>query len=852
MEAFQRINTSRAGLPRLCLLGAHLVSILGGVLLAAWSIEGCGGNSVGKSSNSSTPQVTAPSNLTYAMSTLSATVGVPISPDTDSVAGSNVSFSVSPALPAGLVLDSVTGTVSGTPTAADSSANYMITAANSAGSTTATLTIVVVLAKPSNLAYAESVVNDTLGTPMLPDTPTVTGTISSFSINPALPSGLALDPSTGIISGTPKAVSSATVYTVTAENSSGSATTQLTIAVNVSGTVLLEQGHGDPILAIRATTANVLSEDAYGHWVLWDYVSGAILVSGDGANTKDGNQIDLAGQLAVVATAQQVQVYAATDGHLVLTIPTPSWWKLATDGSYVCAGTSTSLTAWSSTGDEAFNLTGDYHAAIAFAAPGQVQLSGGPSGQDVIETDSFPLGTPKISPTFSGTFYGWFLDGQRFLTNLGDTVWIYSSGAVQQALVMLPSISNLTGQGNWIWTTTPGYPSDQLEVYAIGSTTPAQVFPISIGSAYIASGNTIGILEEGTPALSVVDLSGSAPLRSDFQIPPIAYLNSFAAASPSQWIAGNMHGVLVDGASLASTRRYFGFGAVYGIAASSNLATVSTAVGKVLVFNPATAAQTMAIDFFAGKLTLSTDGTVLGAAAEALDLQYATDRTLNLYSLPSAVPSQSFSYSYNDNATPFLSDFSLSGSGKVLGQILEILSPGTNSFERSVTNEELSSRIWSDAGSGTPILLSPDGTLIATATTGGSAATLVTNIYLNGTLVSAVAGTGEGWIDNAHLLVANYVDTQEGAVYSGSSIVGAAGSVLSSIPGTTLPVIQSPRFPAPDRVYDAKTNSIYSLVTGEALWQGPVPQSADTGLGAIAASMVVFEAGHQIVAAPAP
>jgi hypothetical protein len=417
---------------------------------------------------------------------------------------------------------------------------------------------------------------------------------------------------------------------------------------------------------------------------------------------------------------------------------------------------------------------------------------------------------------------------------------------------MLPSITNLTGQSNWIWTTTPGYPSDQLEVYAIGSTTPAQVFNFSLGSAYIASGNTIGILEYGTPALSVVDLSGSPPLRSDFLIPPIAYLNSFAAASASQWIAGNTHGVLVDGASLTSTRRYFGFGAVYGIAASSNLATVSTAIGKVLVFNPATAAQTEAIDFFAGKLSLSTDGTVLGAAAEALDSQYAPDRTLNLYSVPSTVQSQSFSYRYNDNAIPFLTDFSLSGSGTVLGQILESISPETESFERSVTNEEVASTIWSDTGSSTPILLSPDATLIATATAGGSAASLITNIYLNGTLVSATAGTGEGWIDNAHLLVAHYVDAREGPVYSGSSIVDAAGSVLSSIPGTSLSTIQSPQFPASDRVYDARTNSIYSLVTGEVLWQGPVPQSADTGLGAVAGSIVVFEAGHQIIAVPAP
>jgi hypothetical protein len=843
-------------------VGYRYVAILLSLATIGGTSSGCGSTSA---VTPPPPRIVAPSNLTYATSTLSATVGVPIDPDSSSISGSSASFSTSPALPAGLALDTATGTISGTASSAAPSASYVVTASNSAGSTTATLTIAVLLANPSNLAYAVPVVNDTLGMPMVPDVPQVTGTVDSFSVDPDLPPGLALDPSTGIVSGTPKTSSPETAYTVTAQNSSGSATTQLTISVNANETVLLEQGHGDPILAIRATAANVLSEDANGHWVLWDYASGTIIKSGDGAVTKDQNQIDLAGQLAAVATVQQLQMYSVTDGHLVLSIPTPSWWKLSADGSYVCAGTAESVTAWSSSGDQVFSVAGDYHSAVPYAAPSQIQLADSPAGANVIQAISFPGGSAAVGAQFSGTFHEWFLDGHRFLTNLDKTVWVYSSGAVQQAVLTLPSTTNLNGQGNWLWITKPDFPSDEMDVYAVGGATPEQVFHFPLGSAYEPSGNTIGILQQGMPAMSVVDLSGSAPVRLDFSIPPIANLNSFAAASASQWIVGNFHGVMVDGASLASTRRYFGFGAVFDIVGSSNVAVVSTAIGEILVLNPATATQTQAIEFFAGKLGLSSDGSVLAAAAEALDSVYVPDRTLNLYSLPSTTSSQSFPYTYQDS-TPFLLDFSLSASGTVLGQVLQTPTSGNIILSRTVTNIESGSTLWSDAGAGTPILLSPDGTLIATATTArdSSASSLVTNIYRNGDLVAAAAGTGQGWIDNAHLLVLNWMDSREGPDTSGSSIVDSTGAVISTIPLTTMPVSpecsQTPQtqsthcaqFPSPDRVYDASTNSIYALPNGELLWQVPLHVSQDTGVGAIVGSTVVFESGHQVVAAIGP
>lgn len=50
-------------------------------------------------------------------------------------------FSVSPSLPAGLVLNNMTGTISGTPTATTAATGYTVTASNSYGTATATVTI---------------------------------------------------------------------------------------------------------------------------------------------------------------------------------------------------------------------------------------------------------------------------------------------------------------------------------------------------------------------------------------------------------------------------------------------------------------------------------------------------------------------------------------------------------------------------------------------------------------------------------------------------------------------------------------------------------------------------------------
>ena len=116
------------------------------------------------------------------------------------------------------------------------------------------------------------------------------------------------------------------------------------------------------------------------------------------------------------------------------------------NGSYICAGSSASLTAWSTSGNVLFTRTGDYSHAKLFAGPGSIQIALGPAGTAVVETVSVPDGSSSVGATFSGSFNTWFLDGSRFLTNLSNGVWMYDIHSVQQSFAHSRYLSHRVGK----------------------------------------------------------------------------------------------------------------------------------------------------------------------------------------------------------------------------------------------------------------------------------------------------------------------------------------------------------------------------------------------------------------------
>lgn len=122
---------------------------------------------------------------------------------------------------------------------------------------------------PLALNYASSTTIYAKGVAIQANMPSVTGgSPTAYSVNPALPAGLTLNSSSGMISGSPTTVAPMAKYTVSATNSAGQATTSLGIAVTgplsadninlifVVSPDLAFQGAGD----INPSTANLTSQ----------------------------------------------------------------------------------------------------------------------------------------------------------------------------------------------------------------------------------------------------------------------------------------------------------------------------------------------------------------------------------------------------------------------------------------------------------------------------------------------------------------------------------------------------------------------------------------------------------------
>jgi gliding motility-associated-like protein len=175
----------------------------------------------------------APSALTYTPNPVVATKGVTnVSSIPANEGGIIVNYTINPELPAGLFFNSVTGTITGTPTVLSTETVYTITGNNTGGSTTGTFTLTVNDVPPSNLAYSYNPINAAVNVSNISSTPTADGgPVVSYTVEPALPTGLTLDAVTGLISGISSEAVTNKNYTITATNTGGSTTCEVLITV---------------------------------------------------------------------------------------------------------------------------------------------------------------------------------------------------------------------------------------------------------------------------------------------------------------------------------------------------------------------------------------------------------------------------------------------------------------------------------------------------------------------------------------------------------------------------------------------------------------------------------------------
>ena len=148
-----------------------------------------------------------------------------------STGGAIASYSISPSAPTGTSFNTSTGLLSGTPTSVQSATTYTITATNATSSVSQTFSLTVTLAAPvftlssgsETKAQNTAITGYTIGS--------TGGVIASYSISPSAPTGTSFNTSTGLLSGTPSSVQSATTYTITATNATSSASQTFSLTV---------------------------------------------------------------------------------------------------------------------------------------------------------------------------------------------------------------------------------------------------------------------------------------------------------------------------------------------------------------------------------------------------------------------------------------------------------------------------------------------------------------------------------------------------------------------------------------------------------------------------------------------
>ena len=176
--------------------------------------------------------------LDLANNTVSA--DLPLAP-TITGAGEITSWEINATLPDGLSFGATNGTIWGTPTELWTQTSYMVWANNSGGSSVAYLNITVVDEVPT-LSYTPNSLVLTKGQQSndFPLTAALSGSgvITSWEINATLPAGLNFGTSNGTIWGIPTVLqTTASTYTIWANNTGGSTSATVTITINdqVSG-----------------------------------------------------------------------------------------------------------------------------------------------------------------------------------------------------------------------------------------------------------------------------------------------------------------------------------------------------------------------------------------------------------------------------------------------------------------------------------------------------------------------------------------------------------------------------------------------------------------------------------------
>ena len=514
------------------------------ILILCLSIQGClkakkspfdinGGGSfinvmvLNAVSNQNNRSIASNSNaLQYIPNTVTITKGFQMADMNPKTTENFSSFSANKSLPNGLVLNGTTGVISGTATVNQAEATYSILAKNSTTSATTDVKITVTSDPPSNLSYngsSSGLVSGSTSSNLIfrrtvtaSISPTISGS-ASFSVSPSLPSGLSLNSSSGIISGTATVSQTASNYIVTATNQYGS--TQITLSISVLPVIYAATFGGG--LAISTDGGNTFTMKTVANSGLGCDTQNIVSVDLNGNIYSGNNSNSCTGGISVSSNnGTSFSLLSGLSGLQIFSESVPSAGTIyagafdSTSGFYFSTNSGSSFTQRTGTSYFASNYINDIYSigtnvyvANGFSGTGGVSISsdGGNSFTKYNNANGLPANTP-VSGVYAvgSTIYAATSSGLYISTNGGTTFTLSGmTGSAIKVFVSSGIIYVASSTGVYISTNAGASFSNKTTASGLPSNSVNSIYVYLDGSIYAGTSSGIGISTDGGNTFTV-------------------------------------------------------------------------------------------------------------------------------------------------------------------------------------------------------------------------------------------------------------------------------------------------------------------------------------------------------------
>ena len=387
-------------------------------------------------------------------------------------------------LPAGLSINTATGLISGTPTAAGVS-NAVLTATNAAGSSIQTLTISIT-SVPVPLVTSSATATATVGSAFSYQI-TASNAPTSYSAT-GLPSGLTINTTSGLISGTPTAAGVSNAV-LTATNAAGSSIQTLTISItsvpvplvtsSATATATVGSAFSYQITASNAPTSYSATGLPSGLTIntTSGLISGTPTAAGTFSITVSATNADGSGTKTVTATIKPQAPAISSAANATAMVGTPFSYQIVASNnpaSYSATGLPAGLTLGTYTGLISGNPTTNVTSVVALTATNDggsgtlnltITVTSGVTAPTITTQPTTTTVTVGSSATLSvianGTSptYQWYLNGTAISSATNSTYTIpaaASKDAGFYTVAVTNSAGTVTSSAAILTVTNPG------------------------------------------------------------------------------------------------------------------------------------------------------------------------------------------------------------------------------------------------------------------------------------------------------------------------------------------------------------------------------------------------------------